>query len=356
MGSFIRYFFLIFPTLLIGFEPHPVTPYPVVGYDEVPFFDEAHQMSRDLLIWFPVDSQIEGVASKNPWDVFNVAIRAPFKTSEAKVPVIVISHGTGGTPHQLSWLIRQLVYSGYIVIGVKHLDISINWERPQDISTILDKFSSHSMANHANLNQIGIAGFSLGGTTAISLAGAQATKLDSILPTSKDADPKEFSSIEAALPSLNKEMMTKNWYDPRIKAAFIMAPSWGWIFDEKNLRNISISTYIIASSADNVLVTQNNAGFFARNIPKSIYQEISGKASHYVFISALNEKQQQKLNLPPELKFLIEDNVSVDRAWIQSEVSQEATRFFNSVFNNQTEPLSGAGILHLMVNSIGVTQ
>lgn len=336
MNLLIRYLFLIFPFVLMGFEPHPITPYPVVGYDEVPFLDEAHQMSRDLLIWYPINPQIEGIASKNPWDVFNIAIRVPFKTSEVKVPVIVISHGYGGTPHQLSWLIRQLVYSDYIVIGIKHLDISINWQRPQDITTIIDKFSSHPLANHANLNQIGIAGFSLGGTTAISLAGAQATKLDSIIPTPKDAYPKEFSDIEAALPSLNKEMMSKNWRDSRIKAAFVMAPAWGWIFDEKNLRKISIPTYLIASSADDVLITQSNAGYFARNIPKSIYQEISGKANHYIFISALHEKQRQRLNLPPELNFLIEDNVSVDRAWIQSEVSQEATRFFNSVFNTQT--------------------
>lgn len=165
MTALIRYLVLIFPAILIGFEPHPVTPYPVVGYEEVPFFDDAHHMSRNLLIWYPVNPQVEGTASKNPWDVFNVAIRAPIRTSEVKMPVIAISHGYGGTPHQLSWLIRHLVYSGYIVIGIEHLDLFNRgniWQRPQDITTVIDQFSSHSMVNHANLNQIGIAGFSLG--------------------------------------------------------------------------------------------------------------------------------------------------------------------------------------------------
>jgi predicted dienelactone hydrolase len=337
MKAFIRYLVLIFPVMLIGFEPHPVTPCPVVGYEQVPFFDDVHQMNRNLLIWYPVDPQIEGALSKSPWDVFKVAIGASPKTSERKMPVIAISHGWGGTPHQLSWLIRHLVYSGYIVLGVQHLDLSnkpqINhWQRPQDITTVLDKFSSHSMAVHANLNQIGIAGFSLGGTTAIWLAGGRATKLDSIIPSPKDAYPEQFRDVETALPDLNKEMMSKDWRDPRIKAVFVMAPAWAWIFDEKELSKISIPTYLIASSADNVIVTQNNAGFFARNIPKSTYQEISGKANHYVFISALNEKQKLELNLPAQLNFLIEDDVSVDRVWIQSEVSQEAARFFNSVF------------------------
>jgi predicted dienelactone hydrolase len=339
MSSFIRYLVLIFPVMLLGFEPHPVTPYPVVGYEEVPFQDNVQQMSRNLLIWYPINPQLEGTISKNPWDVFNVAIGVPPKTFEAKMPVIVISHGYGGTPHQLSWLIRRLVYSGYIVLGIQHLDLSNhgnNWQRPQDISTIIDRFTAHPMANYANLNQIGIAGFSIGGTTAIWLAGGRATKLDHIVPGPKDAYPEEFSGVEATLPYLNMKMMSKSWHDPRIKAVFAMAPAWGWVFDEKSLSKISIPTYLIASSADNVLVTQSNAGFFVRNIPKSIYQEIPGKATHYVFISALNEKQQQKLSLPAKLSYLLEDNVSIDRAWIQSEVAQEATRFFNSLFKTQT--------------------
>jgi hypothetical protein len=92
MVTLIRFVFLIFPILLMGFEPRPVTPYPVVGYEEVPFFDDARQVSRDLLIWYPINPQIEGTPSKNPWDVFNVAIGAPFKSREGKVPVIVVSH------------------------------------------------------------------------------------------------------------------------------------------------------------------------------------------------------------------------------------------------------------------------
>ncbi len=154
MRTFIRYLILIFPGMLLGFEPYPVTPYPVVGYEEVPFQDNGDQLSRNLLIWYPVNPQIEGTASKNPWDVVNVAMGAPPQTSEAKMPVIVVSHGYGGNPHQLSWLIRQLVYGGYIVLGIHHLDLSNQgntWKRPQDISTLIDRFTAHPMANYANL-------------------------------------------------------------------------------------------------------------------------------------------------------------------------------------------------------------
>ncbi len=36
---------------------------------------------------------------------------------------------------------------------------------------------------------------------------------------------------DEALPTLNKEMMGKDWREPRVKAAFVMAPAWSWIFD-----------------------------------------------------------------------------------------------------------------------------
>lgn len=128
-------------------------------------------------------------------------------------------------------------------------------------------------------------------------------------------------------------MMSKDWTDPRVKAAFIMAPTWAWLFDEEHLRKVSIPTYLIAAAADTVVVTKNNAGYFAKNIPNAIFQEIPGKADHYIFISALNDKQQAEVNPDKQLPAELFDNdVSVDRKWIQREVAEEASDFFQSVF------------------------
>ena len=200
---------------------------------------------------------------------------------------------------------------------------------------IIDQFAESSVADFADKNHIGIAGFSLGGTTAIWIAGGRSTKLDTMIPGPEYIPPEgreEFSRVDEALPTLNKEKMAQDWRDVRVKAAFIMAPSWGWIFDEKSLGKISIPTYIIASTADHILITRNNAQFFARHIPRSVYQEIPGKANHCIFISALNEKQKKGVDPTGEFQFLLEDDVSIDRSWIQLQVSEEAVRFFTSVF------------------------
>jgi predicted dienelactone hydrolase len=69
------------------------------------------------------------------------------------------------------------------------------------------------------------------------------------VPSSNDAYPEEFSGVEQELATLDKKKMAQNWKDKRIKAAFLMAPSWGWIFDKKSLQKITIPTYIVASNS-----------------------------------------------------------------------------------------------------------
>ncbi len=331
-------FFLFIPLLLTAFEPRPITPYPVVGYREIPFYDDLQKVERIAMIWHPVNPDVIGAPSKDSWDVFNVAINAPVASSKTKMPVIVISHGYTGNPHQLSWLIRGLTHNGFIALAIQHRDLvngkahANHWQRAIDVSNILTQFSSNPISQSADLNKIGIAGYSLGGTTAIWIEGGKSTKLDSLIPGPEFASPEDFTRANEALPTLNKEMMSKDWREPRVKAAFIMAPAWSWLFDEESLRKISIPTYLIASSSDKVLVSKNNAGFFARNIPHAIYQEIPGKGNHYIFISALNEEQSRKVNPSGKLNFLFEEDASIDRSWIQLQVVEEAVGFFKSIF------------------------
>lgn len=330
-------FLLSYANLLSAFHPHPVTPYAVVGYKEIDFFDDSSQQTRKILLWYPIDAQIKGSPSPNLWDVFDVSVDAPISNPDIKKPLIVISHGYRNSTHQLSWLINRLVYDNFVVVGIEHLD-EVNgmpqihiWKRAADIHNLLNNLELQPFANHLDLNKIGFAGFSMGGTTGIWLAGGLSNRIENFVPTPKDVNPKEFDSnaIREALPTLDKNKMMQSWKDIRIKAVFLMAPSWGWIFDENTLQKIAIPTFIIAPMADNVLVTANNAGFFSKHIPKSIYQIILGQANHFVFISLPKEEGK----LPSQLDFLIKDAKNVDRQWIQFEIAREASDFFQSVLS-----------------------
>ena len=326
------FIFFLFNSLST-FQPHLITSYPVVGYKEISFFDEAYQRSRQILIWYPIDPGTKGISSPNLWDVFDIAVDAPIANPQFKKPLIVVSHGYGGSPHQLSWLINKLVYNNCVVLGIQHLDIldgkpqANSWKRAQDVHTFLDRFILQSFANFIDLNRIGFAG---GGTTGIWVAGGRSTRLDNFVPGPSDAYSEEFKGIEQALPYLDKKKGAQDWKDARIKAAFLMSPAWGWIFDKNDLKKITIPTYIVAPDADNVLVTANNGGFFSKNIPKCLYQNIPSPVGHYIFISMPKEKDK----LPSNFRFLITDPSGVDRQWIQFEVARNASSFFQSVFSD----------------------
>lgn len=335
----MRFLFILlcFPlTLAAAFSPQPVTPYPVLGYQEIPFFDTFQQVDRQLLVWYPVEPETTGTQSASPWDLFAIAINAAPARSPEKKPIIILSHGYTGNPHQLSWLIRELVHEGFIVVGMQHRDlidgqVHVNhWQRAKDVSVMIDQLSASSFAGAADLKRIALAGYSLGGTTAIWVAGGRSTKLKSLIPGREYASLEDYVRADEALPTMNKEMMAKDWQDVRVKAIFVMAPAWAWLFDEESLQHITIPTYIIAAAADQVLVTRNNAGFFARQIPKAVYQEIPGKGGHFLFISALNDQQQHASDPTNQLSFLFKDAGTIDRRWIQFQVAEEAVRFFKA--------------------------
>lgn len=333
----IKFLFLLIgmPLFLNSFEPHMVTPFPTVGYREIPFKDD-EDVHHLILAWYPVDPATTGIHSQNSWDRFNIAKDAlPYG---AKLPMVIISHGYTGNPHQMSWLINGLVQRGYFVLGLQHQDLingktHINhWQRALDIIKMIDYFSKNSLSEHVDLNKIAIAGFSLGGTTALWVAGGRTTKLDTLIPGPEYASTVDYTHAKEALPTLNNEMMARDWRDQRIKAAFIMAPAWAWLFDELSLKSIAIPTYIVAAAEDKRLVTRNNAGFFARTIPNSVYQEIPGKVSHFIFISAISEQKRKQTDPDNKLSFLFEEDVSVDKQWIQSQLIEEADRFFKASF------------------------
>lgn len=361
---------LFLPCALWGFTPKAITPFPVIGYKEIPFYDDLNLFERQILVWYPIKpakepskpvketsksaKELAKLAKetpfvKNPWDVFEVVEDAPVLYSRTNYPVIILSHGYTGNPHQLSWLINGLVQNGFIVIALQHMDVidgkaHVNhWRRPLDIRIMLDAFSESDMVKYADMGKVAIGGFSLGGTTAIWVAGGRSTKLDTLIPGPEFSAPDDYTYAEEALPTLNKGMMSKDWRDKRVKSAFVMAPAWSWLFDEASLKKITIPVYLIAAAEDKVLVTKKNAGFFAHFIPKAFFREIPGKGNHFIFISMLSEAQRKNADPKQELQFLFVENAAVDRPWIQAQVIEEATRFFTWSFQKNLDSVDDIG-------------
>ena len=105
-----------------------------VGYVEICFFDDERKSwsgfgARPLRtsIWYPADTVVNetlmtvgGAAGKPLFIIGNVAENALLAPAADCYPVVLISHGTGGSALGMGWLGIRLARLGYIAVAVNH--------------------------------------------------------------------------------------------------------------------------------------------------------------------------------------------------------------------------------------------
>lgn len=140
-------------------------------------------------IWYPADrgaaEQPQSIGSPGA-PLFLAGDAAPdagLAASPSKFPLIVLSHGTGGSVLQMAWIGTALAAHGYIAAAVNHpgnnaydgytaQGFSTWWERARDLSTVIDKMLADTVFGpRIDSRRIGATGFSLGGYTMIEIAG-----------------------------------------------------------------------------------------------------------------------------------------------------------------------------------------
>ena len=272
---------------------------------------------------------------------------------KGKKPLIIMSHGTGGTALQMIWIAKALVKQGYIVVGLNHhgntaiedqkypQGYKLIWERAKDISVVLENLKNDpNWQGHIDQSRIGIIGFSLGGHTAISAIGGISNS--ALLETFCNSDKKDFTcDAQFEFADINSEYdlikghpqvinSIKRQYDnykiPAIRAAFVIAPAVMQIFEPQSLKNINIPVSINIGTIDEVAPATYNAKYLTQHIPVTQYYEILN-AGHYTFLSTCtgNGKKTKKK--------LCTDHSSIDRAKTHNDIAQRAVMFFNKSLN-----------------------
>lgn len=209
-----------------------------------------------------------------------------------RFPLVLLSHGTGGSSSIVAWLAQSLASRGYIVAAVNHPGNNtleeytaegflLWWERARDLTTVIDHVVKDSeFARHIDSRRIGAAGFSLGGYTMIEIAGARTepARFRDFCRSQTAAickDPEEFPGLFARWTDLEKsspdfrrasDQASASYRDPRIRAVFAIAPALGAAFTPTSLRRISIPVAVVAGADDLVVDVASNAKLIATNI------------------------------------------------------------------------------------------
>jgi len=304
-------------------------------------------------IWYPaMGSAVEQplqIAGLTIFTLGNVAQNASVPTTPAKFPLILLSHGTGGTALSLAWFGTALAARGYIVAGVNHPGnnaaepytvegFSTWWERARDLSEVLDALLKDStFGTRIDANRIGTAGFSLGGYTMIEIAGGitdPAAFMDFCASPKADGlcrSPPEFPTLFEDFQKLTKEKPeflrhASDYYrDPRVRGVFAIAPALGPAFRPASLTKISVPVEIVAGEGDTNVPVGSGAKYLAANIPGAKLLIYPGLVGHYVFLDSCTEQGRKSAPI------LCNDAASVDRDAIHSQTVNSALQFFSHV-------------------------
>ncbi|MHC0062069.1 alpha/beta hydrolase [Nostoc sp. UIC 10890] len=196
-------------------------------------------------------------------------------------PIIVISHGLGLDSSNFQYLATHLASYGFAVAvpnhpgsDTKQLRSLLNGravevaepsefqDRPMDVTYILNQLEKGNQSDsrfkgRLNLQQVGVLGQSLGGYTALALAGAKIN----FKQLKQDCEPAALQNTwnmslllqcRALELSISKSGKDYNLRDERVKAAIAVNPITSSIFGKAGLSHIQTPVMIVSSSDDTV--------------------------------------------------------------------------------------------------------
>ncbi|MGA7780866.1 MAG: alpha/beta fold hydrolase [Paraburkholderia sp.] len=306
-------------------------------------------------IWYPVAA----ASPEQPREIgapgaplfrgHGIAANAPLSDARTKYPLLLLSHGTGGSANSLDWLASALAAHGYIVAGVNHPGNNASepltregfmlwWERATDLSEVLDGLLvDPTLGAHIDRDRIGAVGFSLGGYTVLELAGARTRQqrfLDFCASPAADAicKPPEMARVKDKAPTLatlspqtlaSMARSGDSYRDPRVKAVFAIAPALGEAFDATSFADVSIPLMLVAGTQDSVAPVDTNIHRIASLMPDAKVNMVPG-AAHYTFLDDCLP------GVVDQLAGLCKDPPGVDREAVHAQTIDWALGFFAS--------------------------
>jgi formylglycine-generating enzyme required for sulfatase activity/predicted dienelactone hydrolase len=313
-------------------------------------------------VWYPADAVTDeetifgGAPDKEVFAPVTVAAGAELSRASKKYPLVLLSHGTGGSAVQMMWLGYYLAAHGYIVAAINHhgntasekepaaQGFLLYWERARDLTATLDKLLADPVfGEHIDRQRIGAAGFSLGGYTVISLAGGvfSPQEFESFCrspqrdftcePQAEFPDaPRLFAEFKKTDAVVQESLRhaSDSYRDVRIKRVFAIAPALGGGFTKAGLSQIKIPVRIVIGQADKVAPLATNARRYAKLIKRATLTILPGSVGHYTFLAECNPHGKTILDI-------CRDAEGVDRATVHRQVAQLAFEFFEQGRTNK---------------------
>jgi predicted dienelactone hydrolase len=245
----------------------------------------------EIGIWYP-SGAIPKPISIGP-TTMSVAFNGPIEGRG--LPLVVMSHGTGGSFLGNVDTAIALADAGYVVAAVthtgdNHADASRSvfvMDRPRHIRRVIDHMLS-SWDGRATVDpaRIGMFGFSAGGFTTLASIGGIAD-FSKVAPMCRE-HPGEYACqvIGKSGPAGLAPPDSGDARDRRIRAAVVAAPALGFTFSPEALKNVTIPVQLWRAEDDVILPHPRYAEAVRQALPKEPDYHVVHKAGHFDFMAA----------------------------------------------------------------------
>jgi len=283
-------------------------------------------------IWYPSQAAAKPV-SLGP-TTMTVAFNAP--VNGKALPMVVMSHGTGGSLLGHFDTAIALADAGFVVVAMNHTgdnyadqSRSVDMmDRPRQVSRVIDHMLS-TWEGHAAIDpeSIGMFGFSAGGFSTLASIGGIAD-FAKIGPMCRQYPEDFVCQLIAKSQGPVVVPATTVVTDTRIKAAVIAAPALGFTFSPDGLKNVKVPVQLWRAENDVVVPHPRYAEAVRLALPEVPDYHVVPDAGHFDFLAPCSDA------LASMAPAICTSSPGFDRAAFHVGFDSAVVKFFKNTLGN----------------------
>ena len=251
------------------------------GSRQMQIRDEAKGISFPALVLYPT----EVPSAPTAFGPYTLDVSPDASVAEGRFPVVVISHGNGGSHLVYRAISTHLARNGYVVALLEHAGNNRNnnelegthenlVNRPRHVRLTIDAVSSDPQLRACvQPDNVAIIGHSIGGYTALAVAGGT--------PWS---ETRQRVDVVA---------------DPRVRALVLLAPATAWYLPEDSLSQVSVPILMLIAEHD-PFTPRWHADVVLDRVPDrtQVTCRVIENAGHFSFLSPFPPQMRNASFLP----------------------------------------------------------